>query len=99
MKTLPLTTIPLLAILAATGASAQTVDVAKLTCKQYLVGDIIRRDYLALWLSGYYNGTHNDTIVATDTVQKIADKVSTYCEANLDATLMDAIRSELGVNK
>jgi acid stress chaperone HdeB len=99
MKALAASTIPLLAILAATGASAQTVDLARLTCKQYLVGDIIRRDYLALWLSGYYNGTRNDTVVTTDTVDKIADKVSTYCESNLDATLMDAIRSELGVNK
>jgi len=99
MKAVPMTIIPLLAILAATDASAQRVDVAKITCKQFLIGSIIRRDYLALWLSGYYNGTRNDTVVATDTVQKIAGKVGTYCEANLDATLMDAIQSELGVNK
>jgi hypothetical protein len=99
MKALPVMIIPLLAILAGTDVSAQTVDVAKLTCKQFLIGDIIRRDYLALWLSGYYNGTRNDTVVATDTVQKIANKVDAYCEANLDATLMDAIRNQLGVNK
>jgi hypothetical protein len=99
MKGLPITIIPLLAILAATDVSAQTVDLAKLSCRQFLIGDIVRRDYLALWLSGYYNGTRNDTVVTTDTVQKIADKVDTYCESNLDATLMDAIRSELGVNK
>jgi acid stress chaperone HdeB len=99
MKVLAASTIPLLAILAATEASAQTIDVAKLTCKQFLIGDIVRRDYLALWLSGYYNGTRSDTVVTTDTVQKIADKVTTYCESNLDATLMDAIRNELGVNK
>jgi hypothetical protein len=99
MKALPITIIPLLAILVATDASAQIVDVAKITCKQFLIGNIIRRDYLALWLSGYYNGTRNDTIVTTDTVQKIAGKVGTYCESNLDATLMDAIQNELGVDK
>jgi hypothetical protein len=82
-----------------TTASAQTIDVAKISCKQFLIGDLIRRDYLALWLSGYYNGTRNDTVVESSTVQKIADKVGTYCRANLDATLMDAVQMALGVTK
>jgi hypothetical protein len=90
---------PLLAIFATAPASAQIVDVAKISCKQYLAGNIVRQDYLSLWLSGYVNGTRNDTAIETGTVQKIADKVSTYCRANLDSGLMDAVQNVLGTSK
>jgi hypothetical protein len=89
----------LLSCLAARDASAQVVDIAKISCKQFLLGNIVRRDYLALWLSGYYNGTHNDPIIETSTVQNIANKVGNYCHANLDDTLMDAIQKALGLEK
>ena len=89
----------LLSCLAARDASAQVVDIAKISCKQFLLGNVVRRDYLALWLSGYYNGTHNDPIIETSTVQNIANKVGNYCHANLDDTLMDAIQKALGLEK
>jgi acid stress chaperone HdeB len=85
--------------LAATRAPAQTIDVVKLSCKQFLIGDIVRQDYLALWLSGYYNGTRNDPIIENRTVQNVANKVSNYCHANLDATLMDAVQNTLDIKK
>lgn len=99
MKVLRAMSVWVFAFAAATAVSAQEIDVAKLSCKQFLIGDIVRRDYLALWLSGYYNGTRNDTVIEQSTVQNIADKVSAYCRANLDATLMDAVQSELGLQK
>ena len=83
----------------AANASAQVVDVAKISCKQYLTGNIVRQDYLTLWLSGYLNGTRNDTIIETGTVQHVADKVGTYCRSNLDTGLMDAVQNVLGVGK
>ena len=86
----------LLSIFAAASASAQVVDVAKISCKQYLAGNVVRQDYLSLWLSGYVNGTRNDTVIERSTVQNITDKVGTYCRANLDAGLMDAVQAVLG---
>jgi hypothetical protein len=104
MKILRVAVFPFLAFsffafVTAVSVPAQTIDVAKISCKQFLIGDLMRRDYLALWLSGYYNGTRNDTVVESSTVQKIADKVGTYCRANLDATLMDAVQTALGVTR
>ena len=99
MNVLRLGLVPLFAILAAAAASAQIVDVAKISCKQYLTGNIVRQDYLTLWLSGYVNGTRNDTVIGTGTVQGIADKVGTYCRSNLDTGLMDAVQNVLGVAK
>ena len=91
---------PLIAFLSAQAVQAQvTVDVAKISCKQYLTGNIVRQDYLTLWLSGYYNGTRNDTVIGTHTVQQIADKVGTYCRSNLDIGLMDAVQKVLGGEK
>jgi hypothetical protein len=89
----------LFAIFAAGSASAQVIDVAKISCKQYLTGNIVRQDYLSLWLSGYLNGTRNDTVIQTNTVQKVADKVGTYCRSNLDTGLMDAVQKVLGGEK
>jgi hypothetical protein len=91
--------VPLFVLFAAATASAQIVDVAKISCKQYLTGNIVRQDYLTLWLSGYVNGTRNDTVIGTSTVQGIADKVGTYCRSNLDTGLMDAVQNVLGVAK
>ena len=99
MKVLRLAAASLFSIVVAANASAQVVDVAKISCKQYLAGNIVRQDYLSLWLSGYINGTHNDTVIERSTVQNITDKVGTYCRANLDAGLMDAVQSVLGAGK
>jgi acid stress chaperone HdeB len=99
VKVLRLTLVSLFAIFVAVNASAQIIDVAKISCKQYLTGTIVRQDYLTLWLSGYINGMRNDTVIGTGTVQGIADKVSTYCRSNLDAGLMDAVQNVLGVEK
>lgn len=99
MKVLRLAAASLFSIVVAANASAQVVDVAKISCKQYLAGNIVRQDYLSLWLSGYVNGTHNDTVIERSTVQNITDKVGTYCRANLDAGLMDAVQSVLGAGK
>src|SRR5277367_2528990 len=99
VKVFRLALVSLFAIFPAAGASAQVIDVAKISCKQYLTGNIVRQDYLSLWLSGYYNGTRNDTVIETGTVQNVANKVGTYCRSNLDVGLMDAVQKVLGVEK
>lgn len=99
MKILRLAVAALSAFFITAHASAQVVDVAKISCKQYLAGNVVRQDYLSLWLSGYYNGTRNDTVIERGTVQGVADKVATYCQSNLDIGLMDAVKNVLSVDK
>lgn len=99
MRVLRIVSASLFSILAAANASAQVVDVAKISCKQYLAGNVVRQDYLSLWLSGYVNGTHSDTVIERSTVQNITDKVGIYCRTNLDAGLMDAVQTILGAGK
>ncbi len=50
------------AMLAATFAQAQTtIDVAKISCDQFVLMTVAEPDYIAIWLSGYYHGKRNNT--------------------------------------
>jgi acid stress chaperone HdeB len=83
---------------ASTTAHAQvTVDVAKITCKQFLLDTVAPTKSVALWLSGYYNGKRGNTSIDVSALQKNADKVEDYCRAHLDMTVMDAVEGALGV--
>ena len=76
-----------------------TIDVSKITCKQFLLDSVAPTKSVALWLSGYYNGKHGNTVIDPAAMQKNADKVEDYCRMNLDMTVMDAVEAALGVSK
>jgi hypothetical protein len=88
----------LLALLAVPAANAQIkLDMAKMTCRQYLVDKNIapQEKIIAAWFSGYFNAKNNNTIVDVETVAANKDKVEDYCRMNLDVTLMDAVKAAL----
>jgi acid stress chaperone HdeB len=81
-------------------AQAQvTLDVSKITCEEYLMDTITFSQYVVMWLSGYYNGKRNNTIIEPDAVKKNEEKVSLYCYQHRDATVMDAAKNVLGFDK
>jgi acid stress chaperone HdeB len=72
-----------------------TVDVAKITCEQFLdekLPGATTRDVL-LWLRGYYNGKRNNTIIEPLTFQKDEEKLNSYCYQHSETTVMDAIKN------
>jgi len=88
----------LLALLAVPAANAQIkLDMAKMTCRQYLVDKNIapQEKIIAAWFSGYFNAKNNNTVVDVETVASNKDKVEDYCRMNLDVTLMDAVKAAL----
>jgi HdeA/HdeB family len=88
--------------LSASQARAQmTVDVAKITCRQYLFDRTFspRASMIANWLSGYFNGQKNNTVVDLGAMAKNKDKVEDYCRINQDVTLLEAAKSALGLPK
>ena len=90
------------AFLATPKAHAQmTVDLAKVTCRQYLFDSFISANApaVATWLGGYFNGKRNNTIVDIGTFRKNKDIVEDYCRMNLDVTLIDAATKALGLDK
>jgi len=67
-----------------------TVDISKITCEQYILYKITDPDRIIFWLSGYYNGKRNNTIIDTHSFEDNVNKVKNFCRANFKATLMQA---------
>ena len=76
-----------------------SVDVTKITCTQFLMDEIAPSTYVAMWLSGYYNGKRNNTIIEPNTMEKNAKKVSEYCYQHRETTVIDTVNNVLGFDK
>jgi HdeA/HdeB family len=51
-------------IFAATAIHGQvSVDVAKMTCQQFVTYKVTNPRFIAIWLNGYHHGTRADTVV------------------------------------
>jgi acid stress chaperone HdeB len=99
MKIRLLMAVPLLAALPVASQAQVTVDVAKITCKQFLLDAVAPTKTVAIWLSGYYHGKHGGTVVDMAALQRETDKLEDYCRLNLDMTVMDAVEGALAVSK
>jgi acid stress chaperone HdeB len=76
-----------------------TVDVSEITCEQLLMEKPVPAKYVVLWLSGYYNGKRNNTIIEPEAMDKNEEKVDFYCNLHRETTVMDAVKSVLGLDK
>jgi acid stress chaperone HdeB len=76
-----------------------TVDVAKVTCEQLIMQELpwTSRD-IVLWLSGYYHGKHDNTIIEPNAVKRDEDKLDQYCFQHGETTVMDAVKN-MGLGK
>jgi hypothetical protein len=74
----------------------QTVDVAKITCDQFLAGRITDSRTLSVWLGGYFHGTRNDTLVDVSAFQKDSNVIMDYCFSHRNTTVMDAVKNAFG---
>ena len=90
----------MLGVFAASEGQAQTtIDVAKITCQQLTLMKVADPDYIAIWLSGYYNGKRNSTVVDVEGLKDHAKKVKSYCLYNDKGTVMEAVQKLLGNEK
>jgi hypothetical protein len=101
MKISSIAVAALLLLLAAQARAQMTVDVGKITCRQYLFDRTFspRAPMMANWLSGYFNGLKNNTVVDLGEMAKNKDKVEDYCRMNLDVMLVEAAKTALGLPK
>lgn len=93
--------IPVLSMCAILGTSAATqaqqmIDVAKITCGQFIAGNLSDSRSVTIWLSGYYHGTRNNTVLDLSTLQKNSQEVMDYCFSHRNVILMDAVKSLFG---
>jgi hypothetical protein len=78
----------------------ETLDLAKITCEQFEMEQLAppSRD-IALVLLGYYHGKRNNTIIEPQIIRKEEAKVNSYCYEHREATVMDAVKNVLGLDK
>ena len=76
-----------------------TVDVVRITCEQLEMQALpwTSRD-IVLWLSGYYHGKHDNTIIEPDAIKRDENKLNTYCFEHGETTVMDALK-KMGLSK
>ena len=76
-----------------------TVDVVRITCEQLEMQALpwTSRD-IVLWLSGYYHGKHDNTIIEPDAIKRDEYKLNTYCFEHGETTVMDALK-KMGLSK
>jgi len=100
MKVWPFAFGTLLILFAMPAAQAQVIlDVGKITCDQFLLNEITDEKTISLWLNGYFNGTHHNTIIDTEATIKNAEEVEKYCLSHGKMYLMDAVEKVLGEKK
>jgi hypothetical protein len=80
------------------GRAQETIDIAKLTCGQFLTGQFDPQN-LPIWLAGYYNGMRHNTVVDVSAFKQHSADVFNYCISHRDMTLMEAIENVLGAKK
>jgi hypothetical protein len=75
-----------------------SVDVSKITCKQFVLHEIARPRLVATWLSGYYAGRRELTTVNIQAFEKNIKEIERFCTKvdNLELPLMQAVEKVLG---
>jgi acid stress chaperone HdeB len=72
-----------------------SVDVAKITCDQFLLFKVADPRDISIWLSGYYGGKRSNTTIDMQRFKDYSDKLRTYCRGNLTMPIMEAAQKVL----
>jgi acid stress chaperone HdeB len=90
----------LAAMTASAGHAQVTIDVAKITCGQFLAYSVADPKEIALWLSGYYTGKRGGgTVIDTQSLKSNYDQLRGYCLVNQSTALIQAVETVFGGGK
>jgi acid stress chaperone HdeB len=84
-----------LALATATPASADKLDLSKVTCKQFLESGKENIGLVLMWLHGYWTEEDAPPIVDFDKMGTDAEKIGAYCGKNPTKGFMDAAEAVL----
>jgi hypothetical protein len=87
-----------LALIGLQAVQAQvTIDIATITCNQFLGDAITDSRTLGIWLSGYVNGERGKRLI--DPLSRTHISLVDYCEGHMDMLVLDAARNVYGAEK
>jgi acid stress chaperone HdeB len=88
---------PGLALMGLHTAQAQvTIDITKITCNEFLAGQLTDSRSLAIWLNGYLNGARGKTLIDPLTVGE--NNLIDYCISHNNMLVLDAAQNVAGAN-
>ena len=89
---------PGLALVGLQSVQAQvTVDITKITCNEFLAGQLTDSNSLAIWLNGYVNGARGKTLI--DPLSVGENNLIDYCVSHTNTLVLDAARNVVGADK
>ena len=89
---------PGLALVGLQSVQAQvTIDITKITCNEFLAGQLTDSRSLAIWLNGYVNGTRGKTLI--DPLSVGENNLIDCCVSHTNALVLDATRNVVGADK
>ena len=92
MKRAELVGLALVACLAAQPVRAQVkVEMAAVTCKQFLAFKLADPRDIAIWISGYYHGKRGETVLQTQELKENYEKLKNACYSNYDVPVMQLV--------
>jgi acid stress chaperone HdeB len=78
------------------GYAQTTIDVTKITCRQFILLRVADPDKIALWLSGYYHAKRGSTTIDVQLLKEQPENIKRYClYKDKDATVMEAVEKLL----
>lgn len=82
-------------LLAATmpGSAQVSVDMNKITCRDWLGYSPEVQNTVRLWMSGYYNAAANNSVLDYDRLQRNTAKIVAYCKSHGSSNLPTAIQN------
>ena len=77
------------------------VDASKVTCDQFVHGKLGTPRTIAAWLSGFYNGKHNNPIIDIQNFDANLIKLQDFCYqgSNFELPVMQAIEQAIVKSK
>ncbi|MBI4275886.1 MAG: hypothetical protein HY659_14415 [Rhizobiales bacterium] len=86
------------ALIFAMPARAQTVDLSKLSCKDFLASGKDSVGMVILWFDGYFTGESDPAVIDFGRLKSQGEELGAYCANHPDTTIMVAAEKIMTVD-
>ncbi len=77
-------------------AQAQvTIDIAKVTCEQWLAYKVADPEHIAIWLGGYYSAKRNNAVIEVQAFKEDIGRLKEFCIRNPATPVMQAMETQI----
>ena len=70
-----------------------SIDIAKITCEQFILFQVMDPEKIAYWLGGYYNAKRDNTVIDPQVFADIFERTKDHCRSNFKLTVMQAVET------